>query len=135
MAATAGYLGTTKVGTSASPTNLLSDVTDISMPWKVAAYDTSSMNATNNGWETDIPGLGSGTVTWKCNYVPGDTNGQLVMTTAYAAKTLLYFIVSPNGTNTATFSGYVTDFQVHAPVNNKADVTYTVKVNGAPVFA
>ena len=135
MAATPGYLGYVQVGTAPSPTNKISDVTDIAMPWKVAPYDTSSMNGTNNGWETTIPGLGSGQVTIKCNYVPGDTNGQLVMTTNFVSKTLLYFVASPNGTNTATFSGYVTDYQPHSPVNNKSDVTYVVKVNGAPTFA
>lgn len=134
-APTAGYSGTVKVGTAPAPTNLVSDVTDIATPWAIAQYDTTSMNATNNGWMQYIPGLGSGKVTIKANYVPGDTNGQLVLTNNFVSKTLLYFIISLNGVNTATFSGYVADFQPHAPVNNKADVTYTIQVTGIPVFA
>lgn len=134
-APTAGFLGSVKVGPSASPTNLMSDVTDISEPWAAAQYDISSMNATNNGWQQYIPGLKGGKVTIKANYVPGDTNGQQVMTNAWVNGTLLYFITSKNGTNTATYSGYISDVQIHAPVNNKSDVTYVIMVSSSVTFA
>ena len=132
---TPGYLGYVMVGTAASPTNKVSDVTDITTPLAVAQYDTTSMNVTNNGWSQFIAGLGSGKFTIKCNYVPGDTNGQLVLTTNFVSKTILYFIFSPNGTNTVTCTGYVSDFQPHAPYNNKADVSYTIQMTGVPVLA
>lgn len=132
---TDGYIGYVIVGTTASPTNKVSDVTDIAMPFAVAQYDTTSMNTAGNGWMAYIPGLGSLKMTVKCNYVPGDTNGQLVLTTNFISKTMLYFIASPNAVNTATFTGYVSDFQPHAPVNNKADVTFTIQMTGLPVLA
>ena len=133
---TVGFLGYVKVGTTASPTNKVSDVTDIAAPLAVAQYDTTSMNAdANQGWSQFIAGLGSGKFTIKCNYVPGDTNGQLVLTTNFISKTLLYFIISPNGTNTVTCTGYVADFQPHAPYNNKTDVSYTIQLTGVPVLA
>jgi predicted secreted protein len=133
---TQGFLGWVKVGTAPSPTNKVSDVTDISAPLAVAQYDITSMNAdANNGWSQFIAGLGSGKFTIKCNYVPGDTNGQLVLTTNFISKTILYFVISPNGTNTVTCTAYVADAQFHAPYNNKADVSYTLQLSGIPVLA
>lgn len=131
----AGFTGSVKVGAAANPTNLVSDVTDIQVPFVRASYDTTSMNATNNGWQQFIAGLGSGKMTLKANYVPGDTTGQLVLTNAYVNSTLLYFIVSLNGAaNTAAFTGYVESFNPHAPVNNKSDVSYGITITGAPTF-
>jgi hypothetical protein len=133
---TQGFLGYVKVGPAATPTNKVSDVTDISTPWTAAEYDTTNMNAdANNGFTQVIPGLKSGKLAIKANYIPGDTNGQAVMIAAWGVGTLLYVIVSINGTNTQTFTGYVADFQPHGPVNNKTDVTFNITVSGAVVFA
>ena len=131
-----GYLGYVKVGTASNPTNKVSGLNDISAPWARAQYDVTNMDAgATNGWFQALPGLGSGKITLKVNYDPSDTNGQTVLTNAYVNLTLLYFILSINGTNTATFTGYVDNFTPHAPVNNKTDASYSITVTGAPVFA
>lgn len=131
-----GYLGFLKIGVSASPTNKMSGVTDISLPLAVAQYDVTNMDAGGtNGYQQYIPGLIGLKMTAKANLDPTDTNGQAVARTAVTARTLLYFIASANGTNTQTFSGYVDNWTEHAPVNNKADLTFSVTVSGAITLA
>lgn len=132
---TAGFNGWVKVGPSASPTNKVAGVSDISLPFANNMYDTSNMDAANAGFETSIPGLGGAKPAIKCWYDPTDTNGQLVLQNAWLNKTLLYFVVSINGTNTATFTAYVAQFNVHGPVNNANDTTVTLQMTGAPVLA
>jgi hypothetical protein len=132
---TPGYLGWAKVGTSASPTNKVAGVSDLTLPNNTNQYDVSNMDAANAGWEVWIPGLSGSKPTIKCWYDPTDTNGQLVLQNAWLNKTLLYFIFSINGTNTATFTAYVAGFNVHGPVNNANDTTVTLQMTGAIVFA
>ena len=132
---TAGYNGWVKVGTTASPTNKVAGVSDISAPFTAAMYDVSNMDAANGGFQTYVPGLRGGKMTLKCWYDPTDTNGQVVLQNAWLNNTLLYFIVSINGSNTATFTGYVSDFPPHGPVNNANDVSFGVQITGAVVLA
>ena len=126
---TAGYLGSLKVGTAPSPTNSAVDLTDVEIPLAAEMYDTTALGG--GGWKTFIAGLRSGTVTVKANWNLGDTTGQLVMQNAFFNATLLYFVASPNGTNTYTFSAYVKDYKVHDPVNNKVEADYTLQITGA----
>lgn len=136
MAASQGFLGYIKLGATASPTNKMAGVTDISTPFTAAMYDVTNMDAgTTNGWMQNLPGLKSGKLAIKVNYDPADTNGQVVAQNAWVNGTLLFFIVSENGTNTATFSGYVDNFTPHAPVNNKNDASYSVTITSSVVFA
>ncbi len=132
MGASAGSVATLKVGTSASPTNQMGNGNDYDMPAQQAMYDVSAMG---NTWQQYIPGLKSGKLTIKGNYDMSDTNGQVVLRNAFANATLLYFILSPDGTSTATFTGYVSQWHPHAPVNNKVDFTAEITVTGAVVYA
>lgn len=133
---TQGFLGWAKVSTSPSPTNKVAGVSDISTPYTAGMYDVSNMDATNNGWQQFIAGLKGGKVALKLWYDPTDTNGQVVLRSAWVAvpATLLYFVVSINGTDTATFSGYVADWQPHAPVNNANDLTVNIQITGSVTF-
>lgn len=132
---TQGFLGWVKVGTSASPTNKVAGVSDISLPFSAAQYDVSNMDATNNGWQQFIPGLKTAKPQIKVWYDPTDTNGQVVLQNAWLNGTLLYFIASINGVNTATFTAYVADFNTHGPVNNANDTTVTLQMTGAVTLA
>ncbi|HEV2583781.1 MAG TPA: phage tail tube protein [Ktedonobacteraceae bacterium] len=132
---TQGFLGFVKVGTSASPTNKVAGVSDISLPFAAAEYDVSNMDVANNGWQQYIPGLKGAKNALKVWYDPTDTNGQLVLQNAWVNGTLLYFIVSINGTNTATFTAYVSDMSQHGPVNNANEATYTLQMTGSVTFA
>lgn len=132
---TPGYLGWVKVATTASPTNKVAGVSDISLPFSNAMLDVSNMDATNNGFTQAIPGLGGAKPQIKLWYDPTDTNGQLVLQNAWVNKTLLYFVASINGTNTATFTAYVSDFNNHGPVNNANDTTATLMMTGTVTFA
>lgn len=132
---TAGFNGWAKVGTAPSPTNKVAGVSDISLPFATNIYDTSNMDAANAGFETSIPGLSGAKPQIKMWYDPTDTNGQLVLQNAWLNKTLLYFIVSINGTNTATFTAWVEQFNVHGPVNNANDTTVTLRMTGGVTLA
>ena len=136
VTATDGFLGYCKVGVSSNPTNKVAGVSDITLPLTAAQYDVSNMDSgSTNGWQVYIPGLKGSKVALKVWYDPTDTNGQVVMNSAWSAGTLLYFIVSINGTNTATFTGYISDIQNHGPVNNANDATYNIQVTGSITLA
>jgi hypothetical protein len=93
-------------------------------------YTTTSLGGA--GWESFIPGLKSGKPVVKGYWGKSDTNGQAVLENAFFNNTLLYFIASPNGgTNTYSFTGYISDLQIHDPVNNVVDVQYTIQITGA----
>lgn len=132
MAAIPGYGGTLLVGTAPSPTHQPVGVNDVQLPFTAAQYDTTSLGAA--GWSSFLAGLKSGKPVVKGYWDKSDTTGQVVLETAFFANTLLYFIASPNaGTNTYTFSGYISDLQIHDPVNNIVDVQYTIQITGAVV--
>lgn len=133
---TAGYVGYIKTGLTASPTNKVSGITDISTPFTTAMYDVTNMDAgATNGYTQVIPGLTGSKMTVKLNHDPSDTNGQLVWRAASISKALVYFIVSENNVNTSTFSGYIDSYTIHGPVNNKTDATVTVTMSGAVTFS
>ncbi len=134
-APTQGFLGWVKVSTAPTPTNKVAGVSDITLPLAAGMYDVSSMDATNNGWQQYIPGLKGAKPAIKVWYDPTDTNGQAVLNSAWTAGTLLYFVASINGTNTATFTAYVSDVSQHGPVNNANECTYTIQVTGSVTLA
>lgn len=133
---TQGFLGWVKVSTSPSPTNKISGLTDVATPYAANQYDASNMDAgATNGWEQFLPGLKGGKPALKLVYDPTDTNGQLVLRSAWVAGTLLYFIASINGTDTATFTAFVANWNPHAPVNGANDLSVNLQMTGPVVFA
>lgn len=127
----AGYLGYVYVATTPSPTHALAQVMDSETPLTTTMWSTTALGA--GGWETFLAGIRSGVWNGKLSYDQTDTLGQLVITNAYFATppTLLYFIVSPNGTNTLAFTAYVKDYKVHDPANGKVDLDLALQITGA----
>jgi hypothetical protein len=123
-----------KLGLSASPTNVLQQVQDVDVPLAADMYDATIMSG--GGWKAFVPGLRTGTLVLKLNYDHTDTNGQVVVETAFVNGTLVYFIATENNSvNTQTFSGYIKDYKIHSPVNGKVDLDVTVQISAAVVFA
>lgn len=130
MAAQPGYVATLLAGTAPNPTHQPVGINDVQAPYTAAQYDITSLGAA--GWSSFLAGLKSGKPVVKGSWDKSDTNGQAVIEAAFFANTLLYFIASPNGgTNTYAFTAYVSDLQIHTPVNNVSDVQYTLQITGA----
>lgn len=133
---TGGYVGYCKTGLTAAPTNKVSGINDISLPFNTTMLDVSNMDTgATQGYVQVIPGLTGAKVTFKLNHDPSDTLGQLIWRNASISKALVYFIVSENNVNTATFSGYIDSYQIHGGVATKTDATVTATMTGAVVLA
>jgi len=123
-----------KVGLAASPTNSAGQMKDVDIPLAADMYETTIMSA--SGWKTFLAGLKTGLLNLKMNYDHTDTNGQVVIETAFINGTLLFFIVSPNNNvNTYTFTAFVKDYKIHDPVNNIVELDGAFQISGSVVVA
>jgi hypothetical protein len=133
---TGGFSGYIKIGLTAAPTNKMSGINDISLPFTTTMLDVSNMDTgATQGYTQVIPGLTGAKGTVKLNHDPSDTNGQLVARAASISKALVYLIVSENNVNTATFSCYIDSYVIHGGVAVKTDATITFTMTGAVVLA
>lgn len=71
-----------------------------------------------------------GQFTFEFNYDPAEAS-HLALTTARAARAVSEFEVDFNGTDVATFSGYVTNFTVKGAVDALVAASATIEITGA----
>ena len=131
MAALAGYGALVK-----NATNTLATVTDAELDLSSDMYETTAINGGRA--KVYVPGLYGATFPCKMNWDASDTNGVLAFQSNIlgASPSTIAFTLSPNGgTNNYTFSGYIKDMKVHAPVNNKVEADVTVQISGSVTYA
>lgn len=131
MAALAGYAALVKNGVST-----LTEVTDAELDLASDMYEISPLGGGRA--KTYVPGLYGATFPCKMNWDASDTNGTIAFQTNVtgASPSAISFTLSPNGgTNNYTFSGYVKDMKINAPVNNKVTSDCTIQVSGAVTYA
>lgn len=131
MAFLAGYAGLVKNGS-----NSLATVTNAELDISSDMYETSVLNGGRG--KTYLPGLVGTTFPCKLNFDPGDTNGAVAFQSNILSSSpaTISFTLSPNGgTNNYTFSGYLKDIKVAAPVNNLVTFDATVQVTGLPSYS
>lgn len=131
MSALAGYGSLAK-----NSTNTLATVTNAELDISADMYDTTVINAGRA--KTFIPGLYGATFPCKLNFDPTDTYGSLAFQSNLisSSPTTIAFTLSPNGgTNNYTFSGYIKDMKLVAPVNGLVTFDTTVQITGSVSYA
>lgn len=131
--AIAAYPATLKIGANAILNLMTHD-----FPFKVDMPETTAFSGSGGaavGTKTFIPTLLGMQCKVSGSWNKADTNGQLVMETNFFARTLTTFIYSPNGTNTYTFSGYITDYDIKTDPKSKVDVDFGITMNGTVTLA
>ena len=106
--AIAAYPATLKIST-----NAVLDIMTHELPFKMDNVETTAFSGSGGaavGTKTFVPTLLGMQAKIIGSWNKADTNGQLVIETAFFARTLTTFIFSPNGTNTYTFSAYIIDY-------------------------
>ena len=132
MAVALGNGATLKVGSSATPTQLVANLTTVSFDgFKVSTVETSALSST---YKTFIPGLlEGGSISITCNSDTSDT-GQSLLTTNMLAKTLTYFILTfADGSiigGTTGDTAYVDSYKTDASVDSVQMATWTLKTTG-----
>ena len=132
MAVALGNGATLKVGSSATPTQLVAHLTTVSFDgFKVSTVETSALSST---YKTFIPGLlEGGSISITCNSDTSDT-GQSLLTTNMLAKTLTYFILTfADGSiigGTTGDTAYVDSYKTDASVDSVQMATWTLKTTG-----
>jgi len=132
MAVALGNGATLKVGSSATPSTLVANLTTVSFDgFKVSTVETSALSS---NYKTFIPGLlEGGSITITCNSDTSDT-GQSLLTTNMLAKTLTYFILTfADGSiigGTTGDQAYVDSYKTDASVDSVQMATWTLKTTG-----
>ena len=124
MAALAGYLGNIKIGA-----HQVALVTDTDFTGTQEMYDITSMG-TGSAAKAFIPGLTEGTCKISLKFDYTDINGQVALWNAWLAGTLLTITLTPNGTNTISFSAYVKQMDIKTAVNKETTADVDLQPTG-----
>lgn len=134
-AATSANGTTLKFGASASPTQVLGQITNFKGP----TGSMTILNATNlaSTAKEKLPGLpDEGSLTLDINLDPADTTGHVALRAARESRTLQYFVITyTGGTHTDSFTGYVTGFAVSGGVDAILTAQVTIEITGPVVSA
>jgi hypothetical protein len=135
MSETQGVVGLNtqlKVATDTSPSNfqLIGEVKDINQAGKTAEFVEFTHQQSTSGYREYKPSFkNSGDVTFKCNWLGSDAQ-QTALDTAYENGDLLYFQATyPNG-KVQTFTAYVSNLGVNAPMNGPLEMNVTLRITG-----
>ena len=133
MAVALGNGATLKVGSAATPTQLVANLTTVSFDgFKVSTVETSALSSS---YKTFIPGLlEGGSISITCNSDTSDT-GKSLLTSNMLAKTLTYFILTfADGSiigGTTGDQAYVDSYKTDASVDSVQMATWTLKTTGS----
>lgn len=127
--AIAAYPATVKIGA-----NTIQDIMTVELPLKMDTVETTAFGGSGGatvGTKTFIPTLLGSSFKMSGSWNKADSTGQLLLETAFFARTLVTLIFSPNGgTNTYTATFWITDYPIKADTKGKVDVDYTCLMNG-----
>lgn len=130
MTATAAYSATVKIGA-----NTIQDLPSFELPFKMDMVETTAFGGSGGaavGTKTYVPTLYGQQLKLTGNWNKADTTGQLLLENAFFARTTVSLVVSPNaGTNTYSFSCFVSDYTIKADVKGVVTADYTLYMNGA----
>lgn len=118
----------------------VAEVMDIGGPALSSDTTDTTSHDSASGFEDVLPTiLRTGEVTFNINYVPTHAthNATTGLVRDYRLKTRRnYRLIFPDsGSTTWSFAGYVTGFNVNAPVADRLNADVTIKITGAPTLA
>jgi len=131
--AVAAYPATLKIGA-----NAILDIQTHDLPFKMGTDETTAFSGSGGaavGTKTFVPTLLELQCKISGSWNKADTNGQLVIETAFFARTLTTFVFSPNGTNTYTFSAWITDYNIKTDPKSRVTVDFSILMNGTVTLA
>jgi hypothetical protein len=132
--AIAAYPSTLKIGA-----NVINDIMTYDLPFKMDMAETTAFSGSGGaavGTKTYIPTLFGMQVKASGSWAAKtDTNGQVLLEAAFFARTTVTVIVSPNGTNTYTYTAYISDYGIKGDPKNQVQVDFTMQVTGACTVA
>lgn len=112
--------------------NVVAELNNISNPLTADSLDTTTFDS--SCLREFIAGLRSGTIDISGFYVPGDTNGQAAMFTAFLAGTTLETTQQPkilwDGVNGLQADGIITALNVDAAVDGLVNFSATIQLTG-----
>ena len=113
--------------------NAVAEWMKVDFDGKGKMIDVSSIE--NASFEQFIAGKRGGSITVEVLFVPGDTNGQLVLVNAWLAGTLLTSSTLPklsrsSGGPNISGNAYVENFKWNVPDNDKQSATFTLRFTG-----
>jgi TP901-1 family phage major tail protein len=120
-----------KLGTAGSEEALI-QLTNCSMSLNADLFDTTSKES--SGWKSVMPGLRDVSYSGEglADFTASATKYTLTeIFNAYNSRTLLS-VVFTNTVNTFTQSGYISSFELSAPMEDVA--TYTIEITGTGVL-
>jgi hypothetical protein len=113
--------------------NTIEEVIDISGPEQKAEKDDVTNQSSTGFYKEWIPTLlDGGDVSFNCNYIPGSTTQQGLLT-AMQARTLESFTLtppSPYASEVISFSAYCVDWDIKTPHSKKATLQIKLAVTG-----
>jgi predicted secreted protein len=110
------------------------EVKDISGPGSEKDTIEATNHSSPDGYKEYIGGLkDGGEVTFDVNFVPDDALSQSLLDEFEASVTADYRLLFPE-TSSMTFSGFLTGFEVAAPVDDVLSASVTIKVTGPVVL-
>jgi len=131
--AVAAYPATLKIGA-----NAILDIQTHDLPFKMGTDETTAFSGSGGaavGTKTFVVTLLEMQCKISGSWNKADTNGQLVIETAFFARTLTTFVFSPNGTNTYTFTAYITDYNIKTDPKSRVTVDFGILMNGTVTIA
>jgi len=119
-----------KLGASGTEQTLI-QLTNCSMSVNADLFDTTSKES--NGWKSVMPGLRDVSYSGEglADFATSDNYTLAEIFAAYNNRTLLS-VKFTNGVNTFSQSGYISSFELSAPMEDVA--TYTIEVTGTGVL-
>lgn len=134
MAPSAGYAAHLSVSTDGSSWHEAGGFDSATAKFMADQLDTTNFKS-SAGNKNEIPGLHSiefGTLSGY--YDAGDTNGQIVIRTAWANRSDLYVKILWDGTNGFSVMTQVESYEIGAKVNERTTFAFSPKSNSAPTF-
>ena len=131
--AVAAYPATLKIGA-----NAILDIQTHDLPFKMGTDETTAFSGSGGaavGTKTFVPTLLEMQCKISGSWNKADTNGQLVIEAAFFARTLTTFVFSPNGTNTYTFTAWITDYNIKTDPKSRVTVDFGILMNGTVTLA
>lgn len=132
--AIAAYPSTLKIGS-----NAINDIMTYDLPFKMDMAETTAFSGSGGaavGTKTFIPTLFGMVVKASGSWAAKtDTNGQALLESAFFARTTVTVIVSPNGSNTYTYTAWISGYDIKGDPKKQVEVDFELTVNGAVTVA
>jgi hypothetical protein len=135
MTASTGVVGLNtqlKVASDTSPSNyqLLGEVKDINLNGKTVEFAEFTHQQSTSGYREYKPTFkNSGDVTFRMNWNGTDVQ-QALLESAFEDQDLLYFQITYPNSKKHTFTAYVSNIGVTAPMNGALEKSITLRITG-----